>query len=214
MAVVLAVASWKVYEVRAELAREDADPAAVSRLQERLSRIPLVIEGGYRGKPHPMSLETARQAGADTFASIDYDDARGNRFQLYVGGAVRNQENFHAPSYCMPATGWELLEESTVPFAYPVRQEGARMRRLLLQYGNNRMVVYYWFRAGGAIADHEFVVRWYRFLDLLAGRPLAPTLIMTVYAPVPEDLPRTERELRSFLGAIGPTLERVLEEGT
>jgi EpsI family protein len=211
MVLVASFAAWRVYAVRAELSRDDADPAAVARLEQRLSRIPDRIEG-YAGVPEPIDARTARMAGADTFASMRYSAPDTPSFHLYVAGAIRNQENFHAPSYCMPAAGWELLEQSTVPFAFGVSDQDARMRRLLLQRGSDRMLVYYWFQAGGVLADHEWTVRYYRFLDLLAGRPLSPTLIVTVYASVPVSVSETERSLRSFLATVGPSLHRAIQE--
>jgi EpsI family protein len=210
----LGFAAWRVYDVRGRLSREDADPAAVERLRTSIESLPLVVDGRYHGQRQPVDEEIVRQSGADSYVSIAYRDGEGNRFRLYVGGCVRNQENFHAPSYCMPASGWESLEENTVPFeAFPVRSKAPRMRRLLLQKGTQKMVVYYWFQAGDRLADHEWSVRWFRFLDLLADEPLRPTVIVTLYATVSDGFRQTERAAADFLGTIGPHLRSALLSG-
>jgi len=140
-----------------------------------------------------------------------YTDSQGHRFQLYVGGNLGNRENFHAPNYCMPAHGWETLENRVVPLhAYATNRPDPSMRRLRLQYGQQHMIVYYWFQAGEALADHEWWVRVYRSLDLLLGRPLVPTVIVTVYVPVIDNEPDTEAAAQRFLRAIGPHLRFAL----
>ena len=111
----------------------------------------------------------------------------------------------------MPAAGWETLEDFPVPFsAYEVDTDEPRMRRLLLQHGSERMVVYFWFQAGRRIANHEFAIRFYRFLDLLVDEPFRPTLIVTLYVPVVDGVDETEEEARKFLEAIGPHLRPAL----
>ena len=209
----LTLTTWKVYAVRAQLTRDDADPGTIAALRERLDALPLkVADGAYRGEPSPVDAEIVEQSGADSYASIRYTDGQGHAFRLYVGGSIRNQENFHAPSYCMPASGWELLEESVVPFsAYPVETKRPHMRRLLLQYGSQRMVVYYWFQAGSRLADHEWTVRYFRFLDLLADEPFRPTLIITLYVPVKDAIQETEEAAAEFLRTVGPLLHSAIQ---
>lgn len=211
----LTATSVRVYAIRHRIARGDADPAAVAELEERVTSLPSELAGGaYIGRPEPVSKEVIETSGADCYASSVYTAANGDQFRVYVGGAIRNQENFHAPGYCMPAQGWEMLEQTTEPFvAYPVATEGARMRRLLLQRGSNRMLVYYWFQAGRNLADHEWEVRYYRFLDLLADRDLVPTVIVTIYIPIREGIEESEQGAHEFLRAIGPSLEYVFTAG-
>jgi EpsI family protein len=210
----LALVAWRVHDVRARLSRGDADPAAVERLRESLESLPLDVGGRYAGVSQPVQQDIVEQSGADSYVSLDYSDGEGNRFRLYVGGCVRNEENFHAPSYCMPASGWESVEENTVPFvAFAVQSQAPRMRRLLLQKGTERMVVYYWFQAGDRLADHEWWVRWFRFLDLLADKPLRPTLIVTLYAPVLDGFQETEQKATEFLRMIGPDLRSAFLSG-
>lgn len=205
------LAVWKVHAVRARLAEGDADPAVERAFQEQLERVPMEI-GPYHGEPIAVTERMEALSGADTHLSRFYVHDDGRRIQLYIGGSIRNQENFHAPSYCMPAAGWELLEETTVPFdAYPAEDDDPRMRRLLLQRGAEKMLVYYWFQAGSHIADHEWSIRYLRFLDLLAGAPFRPTVIVTAYAPVRTTVADAEEETRAFLRTIGPPIRSALQ---
>ena len=206
--VVLAIGVWRVYGIRASVAENDSDPVVEANLRRALDSIPLELDDGrYLGTVYEVDREVIDQAGADTFASVLYRDVEGRTYRVYIGGSIRNQENFHAPSYCMPAQGWESLDERTVPceaLERPGHQPS--MRRLLLQLGERRMLVYYWFQAGDRLADHEWIVRYYRFLDLLSGAPFRPTLIVTLYVPVIGSEDATEDAATEFLEAFGPHL--------
>ena len=211
----LGAAAWKAYAVRERLGNGESDPAARQDLQEALAAIPLDLsEAGYRGTRAELSEQAIASSGADRCAAVDYTGRDGREVRLYVAGSVGNEENFHAPSYCMPSQGWEILEQTTVPFAaYPVATESPEMRRLLLQYGNQRMLVYYWFQAGDRVADHEYWIRWVRFLDLFRDVPFRPALIVCLYAPVVRDVETTERAAGKFLEAVAPRLHRALAAG-
>jgi EpsI family protein len=206
----LGFAAWKVHGIRGRLAQDDSDPAATAALGASLASLPRQV-GPYAGEEEPVAAAVVETAGADVYASIRYLDPAGRSFRLYIGGSIRNRENFHAPNYCMPAAGWETLEDSTVPFrAYPAANGEPTMRRLLLQYGSQRMIVYYWFQAGTRVANHEFAIRYFRFLDLLADEPLRPTLIVTLYMPVVGGIEETEEAAQEFLEALGPHLRSAI----
>jgi hypothetical protein len=68
------------------------------------------------------------------------------------------------------------------------------------------MLVHYWFQAGDRIASSEWAVRFYRLFDLLNGRPLSPTLIVSVYIPVEEDVAAADAAAQRFLAALAPHL--------
>ena len=100
--------------------------------------------------------------------------------------------------------GWETVENDVVPFtAYEVDQENPTMRRLFVRKAGEKWVVYYWFHAGERLADHEWTVRGYRFLDLLRGAPFKPTIIVTAYVPVAVSWERADERAADFLRSVG-----------
>lgn len=203
--------TWRVYAVRDRLGREDADPVLLARIQEGL-RLPYEIgDGKYRGADHEIDAAIIEGAGADVYGSVRYQDAQGHAFRVYIGGAIGNQENFHAPSYCLPAAGWEVQANGVIPIVgSSAGEHGATMRRLFLQQGREKMLVYYWFQAGDRIADHEWAIRWYRFLDLLVDKAFRPTMIVTIYVPVTDAVAAAEERAMQFLRTMGPHIDRAL----
>ncbi len=189
------------------------DAAAASRMGEAFATLPLEV-GAYRGERRVWDEATVRASGADAYGSVRYVDSDHQVYELFVGGALRNEQNFHAPNVCMPSAGWETIAAGEVTSRCagvpPVAPE---MRRLLLQRGNERMLAYYWFQAGDRLASSEWAVRGYRLLDLLRGHELSPTLIISVYVPVREDLAAADEAAHRFLAVLAPHLRAATSSG-
>jgi EpsI family protein len=215
-AAILAVAALAASAVGAERvrARVDgtmADAGASERMGAAFSALPLELDG-YRGERRDWDERTVRASGADAYGSARYVDAANRVYEVFVGGALRNDENFHAPNVCMPTAGWETLvaAEERHPLA---AADGPRMQRLLLQRGEERMLVYYWFQAGDRLAGNEWDVRFRRLLDLLSGRDLPPTLIISVYVSVEDDVAAADAAAKRFLAVLAPYLRAATSSG-
>jgi len=202
----LTVSSYAAGSVRTRLGDANVDDAAVARMSAAFGSLPLAF-GEYRGERRVWDERTVRGSGADAYGSVRYKDANRGTYDVFVGGALRNDENFHAPNVCMPSAGWETLSAAESAL------NGAPMQRLVLQRGEERMVVYYWFQAGDRLAGNEWAVRFYRLLDLLRGEPLSPTLIVSVYVPVEDDVAATDKATRRFLAALAPDLRVATSSG-
>jgi EpsI family protein len=210
--VALAATAYGAERMRARLGTASTDAAAAGRMGAAFASLPLEV-GDYRGERQAWDEATVRASGADAYGSVRYTDAEQRRYELYVGGALRNDENFHAPNVCMPTAGWEALAATEVESPAAGGQEALAMRRLLLQRGDQRMLVYYWFQAGDRLARSEWAVRGYRLLDLLRGRELSPTLIISVYVPVEGDLTAADDAAQRFLAALAPYLRAATFSG-
>ena len=211
----LVFAAFGVYHMRARVADVPDDTEAVARMREAFSGLPLDVEqGAYRGELLEWDEELIRRSGADAYGAVRYEDGDGRVYQVYIAGALRSASNFHAPNVCMPSADWETLAAQSVPFTgFPVAETSARMQRLLLQRGEDRMLTYYWFQAGERPAGGEWTVRFYRLLDLLRNKPLSPTMIVSIYVPVSGSIEATEVAARGFLSTIGPHLREATASG-
>ena len=68
-------------------------------------------------------------------------------------------ESSHSPRTCIPGDGWSIhsIEEVGVPL-----EDGGTLRvnRALIQKGEHKHLVYYWFRQRGQSMTGEFDVKW------------------------------------------------------
>jgi len=211
----LALATLGVYHARARVSDVSPSTEALARMRGAFSGLPLdVAQGAYLGEPLTWDEEIIRRSGADAYGAVRYEDGDGREYQVYIAGALRNPSNFHAPNVCLPSADWETLAAQSVPFTgFPVADTSARMQRLLLQRGDDRMLTYYWFQAGARPAAGEWTVRFYRLLDLIRNEPLAPTMIVSIYVPVRGSVEATEAAARGFLSTIGPHLREATASG-
>lgn len=209
--VLLLASAVSAARVRGQL---DADGTSLAEMQARLNSLPLEI-GEYRGKPQEMDAETIEISGADAYSSVLYEAPEGaGTFQVYLGGLVSNRRNLHTPNVCMPAQGWEVLRQDSVKLAAFGDAEGAsKMRRMLLQEGNDQMVVYYWFQSGDRFAGNEWALRIMRLKDILSGSDLPPTVLVTVYVPVKGSIEATEKAAGEFLKVVGGRIRAVTAGG-
>jgi len=215
-AAVLAIAALAGSAVGAERVRARVDESGTDadvseRMDAAFAGIPLEM-GEYKGERHDWDEHTVKASGADVYSSVRYVDAAGQSYEIFVGGALRNDDNFHSPNVCMPTAGWETL--AAAGDRHPLAgADGTSMQRLLLQRGEERMLVYYWFQAGDRLAGSEWQVRVRRLLDLLAGHALPPTLIVSVYVPVEDDVAAADAAAKRFLSVFAPHLRKATSSG-
>ncbi len=202
----LVVASFYVYRFRSRLGGEAVNPEVVAKLQKSFDRLPVALPNlELTSERHEWDAKTIKSSGADVYASRVYSN-KTQSFRVYLGGSMRSNDNFHSPNVCMPSQGWESLEDRTQALA----GNGDRgVRRLLLQRGQEQMLVYFWFQAGDRVATDEFDVRWSRLIDLVRDKPLAPTVIASVYVPVRGSIEATEAAAEKFLAEITPHIRLV-----
>lgn len=214
-ALALALSAVGVYRIRDSVDGAARDEAAVARMQRTLKALPLDLEGGtYRGVALDWNADAVAASGADAYGAVRYEGEDGRDYQIFVGGAVRNADNFHSPNVCMPTAGWEVLADGNVPLtAYASARSTPEMRRLLLQRGDEQMLTYFWFQAGDRLADSEWGVRIHRLLDMVRGEPLRPIMIVSIYVPVRDGIEQTEEAAQRFLSTLAPRLREVTTSG-
>jgi EpsI family protein len=114
----------------------------------------------------------------------------------------------HSPRACIPAGGWAIVEsaERTLP-GVTAGQEALRVNRAVIQKGDARQVVYYWFQQRGRVITSEYGAKWFILLDSLRRSRTDGSLVrlVTVVAPG-ENLERADARLTAFAGAIAPKL--------
>ena len=124
----LVLAAVEVYVVRDRILNSEVPPEMARELKDRLGAFPRELAGGkYQYVEYELDPEMVRRSGADAFVTRAYRDESGSIYRVYIGGAIRNRESFHAPNYCMPAAGWEIQDQRSVDS--PMGDEGSRLRR-------------------------------------------------------------------------------------
>jgi EpsI family protein len=103
----------------------------------------------------------------DTLLRV-YTDPAHRRLELFLSfyRHQRQGRQIHSPKNCMPGAGW-MVSESTQEVLKISNCDSLSFSatRLLLQKGNEKMVMLYWFRSGGMYVASEFSQRFQLVLD-------------------------------------------------
>ncbi len=124
----------------------------------------------------------------------------------------RKGEAVHSPRSCMPGGGWQLRDFGQRSLA-PVLVGGRplHVNRTLIELGNQRQLVYYWFQQRGRVVTNEFAVKWYLFWDALTLHRTDGALVRIITALPPGISEReADRELTEFASRMAPDLPRFI----
>jgi EpsI family protein len=165
---VLFVASWAALGARA---RTDAAPARVPLLG-----LPMTIDD-WKGRPSaPLDARVLAALGADDHLLRVYSNGAGQQAGLYIGfhASQRQGSSIHSPMNCLPGAGWQPISHGRL--AIPDQRDAApgataEVNHVIIQKGDARQVVLYWYQSQGRVVASEYSAKAYLFLDAArAGR--------------------------------------------
>jgi EpsI family protein len=124
---------------------------------------------------------------------------------LYVGyyESQTRGKTIHSPKNCLPGSGWEALTSRAVPIA--VAGGSLVVNRYLLQRGEDRALVLYWYQGRGRVEANEYRVKWDLLRDAALHRRSDEALVRII-------VPLTGSEEEAFELAVrmaGEILPRV-----
>lgn len=121
----------------------------------------------------------------------------------------------HSPKSCIPGGGWEIKQFDTVRLEDVSHKLGRdfQVNRVVIQKGEARSIVYYWFQQQGRIVTNEFLNRGYIFLDaFLKGR--SDGALIRVSAPWVNGSPEqvVDQSLEAFIMDFSPIIPPFLPD--
>jgi exosortase D (VPLPA-CTERM-specific) len=174
-----------------------------------LTAFPLKL-GEWRGQESAMpddQLETLKLTDY-IMASYSRPDL-GTPVELYVAyyASQRSGASIHSPRTCLPGGGWMIDELSLVDVADAGPEGSLRVNRALISFGQQRMLVYYWFSQRGRVVTSEYLAKWYIFRDSLMLNRTDGALVR-VMTPVTEvtDIEAADARLQDFIRVAAPRL--------
>jgi len=128
-------------------------------------------------------------------------------FQSQQSGAA-----IHSPRSCIPGDGWQITSFSQRNFPdIKLDGIGINVDRAIIEKGDNKQLVYYWFQQRGRSLTNEYLVKWYLFYDAITMNRSDGSLIRLVTPIGPyEDADLADQRLQSFMKDLTPTLSAYL----
>ncbi len=181
-------AAWEL-RPQAEIGRVDREPFAVfpSRLAEWQGGIPEVLDTAVE-----VSL------GADDYFSSQFTHPEETGpVGLFVAWYYdQTKGGIHSPEICLPGAGWEIARLERVDIAPELDLDAPfNLNRAVIQKGETRMMVYYWFDQHGRRTAWDFAAKMYLLWDgLTLGRTDGALVRLTT--PIMRDETEAEAEAR------------------
>jgi exosortase D (VPLPA-CTERM-specific) len=189
-------------------------PAEVFPARASFNEFPMTL-GTWSGRRD--SLEGLYQDALklDDYLLADYAEARGGPVNLYIAyyNSQRKGEAVHSPRSCLPGGGWQLRDFNQRTLNN-VNIDGRPLRvdRTLIELGNQRQLVYYWFQQRGRVITNEFAVKWYLFWDSLTRHRTDGALVRLIIALPTTVSEEADRRLVDMASRIAPTLTRYVPD--
>jgi len=156
----------------------------IPQLREPLAdALPESIEG-VPGIDAPVPADEAAVAGFTDYALRVYQSADSTSpmfaSSIYLGYYDRQTRGrtIHSPKNCLPGAGWEAL--SSGPERLAVAEDTVTVNRYLLQNGDARALVLYWYQGRGRVAYNEYMVKWDLLRDAILKRRTDEALVRVV----------------------------------
>lgn len=125
---------------------------------------------GWSGEKTRLDQKYLEALKLDDHLLATFKNPLGDSVNLYVAyyASQRKGASVHSPKSCLPGGGWQLKE------FFPKTLDGVeaggeplRVNRSLIQLGDERRLVYYWFQQRGRLMTSEYLVKWFLFWDAL-----------------------------------------------
>ena len=120
------------------------------------------------GSPEIFSEKVARKLQADDYRSVIFtrsDDPMPVRF-FSAWYADQSEGGIHSPEICLPGSGWEIAWLERVDISGQLGSDTPfNINKAIIQKGETRMMVYYWFEQKGRKVAWDFAAKLYLVLD-------------------------------------------------
>ena len=120
------------------------------------------------GPEERLTPEIARTLGADDYrqATMVREDAATPVGLFMAFYNDQSKGGVHSPEICLPSSGWEIAKLERVDIAPRLGIEGGfPLNRAIIQKGESRMMVYYWFQQGSRRVAWDFAAKFYLLAD-------------------------------------------------
>lgn len=186
-------------------------PARVESAVQRkdLAQFPMTLDQ-WRGTPEKLDAIYLETLKLDDYLLANFSSKARRPVNLYVAyyASQRKGESAHSPRSCIPGGGWEIADLTQRRIhAASVAGGTLQINRVLIQRGDDKALVYYWFQQRGRIMTSEYLVKWYLFWDALMRNRTDGALVRLVSeVNGAEPLEAADRELSGFASTVAARL--------
>lgn len=175
------------------------DDTLITPERARFASLPSEFDG-WQTETRPIDPTVAQVLGADDSIVVDLRTPEGEFYNIYMAylDAQRDGRSWHSPRQCIPGGGWKITQHDIINAK---TGDGRRFayNRLVIENGEARQLVYYWYDQRGRKIANEFVMKFWLILDAVA-RKRSDGAMVRLIVPVSggESLEEADTQLQSL----------------
>ncbi len=171
--------------------------------RESLSVFPMAL-GEWTGQRNALEDWTIKVLGADEYLLADFKSPKEVRsVNLFVSyyHSTSDGTGIHSPEICIPGSGWEVFRWEQITVKPADGAEAFDINRAVIQKGQHRQLVYYWFEQRGRRLAGEVETKLYTVYDsAVRGRADGALVRLTTPLGLDEAESGGDRRLQEFMG--------------
>ena len=173
-------------------------------------------EWRYTTAPRRLDPRVEGVLGADDYLSVQLNSPNhSGSVELFTAWyADQSKGGVHSPEICLPGGGWEIAWLERTDLTKSLGWETPfEINRAIIQKGETRMLVYYWFDQKGRKIAWDMEAKYWLMADgVRTGRTDGALVRLTTSIDKNESLETAETRLRGVLDSLLPVLPRFIPE--
>jgi EpsI family protein len=179
------------------------------RSHTTLTRFPAELGPWRSDGDVPFSATIESVLGVDQYVNRTYRMNDAAFASLYVGYYENQRQGttIHSPLNCLPGAGWQPISSDRL--AIDGRSD-LIVNRVIVQKGEARQLVYYWYQTRGRIIASEYWSKFYLVTDSIMSARSDAALVRVVVALRPGEDGGSDADVRGFVARAASSVATVL----
>jgi EpsI family protein len=184
-------------------------------VRENLGTFPKQVGNWTMSHDEKLQDNIAGVLKADDYVLRSYRGEKGQPVDFFVAyyKTQKAGESMHSPKNCLPGWGWQIMKMDYVPLDPKEKENPILINRYLIEKGQDRAYVLYWYQANGRVIASEYWGKVYLVMDALrTGRRDGSIVRFVVPIPKTSDGSAELEDALSMARATLPLLPRYLPD--
>ncbi len=169
----------------AKFSRTEKVPVA-----QQLAKFPNQLGSWVKVQDGVVDEETQKVLQADDTLTRQYADIQTKLGANLFVASFRSQRTGvapHSPKNCLPGNGWSPIVDDRIPVSLPGRSQPIEVNRYIIQRGDSRSLVLYWFQTKDRAVASEYAAKFYTMRDAIVENR-TDTALVRVIIPLSRDM--------------------------
>ncbi|HEU0124020.1 MAG TPA: EpsI family protein [Bryobacteraceae bacterium] len=116
----------------------------------------------------------------------------------------------HSPKNCLPGNGWVAEKSTVISVPVPGRETPVEANYYVVQRGDNKSVVVYWYQSHGRTVADEYKAKYYVMSDAIRYNRTDTALVRVTVAVGPAGVQEAEQAALDFVRKFYQPLSQIL----